>query len=201
VIRKLTIWPDKKLRETCKEVVIWGEHINQLAKDMMETMVEENGIGIAANQVGEGLRLFIAATQSRGPIVIVNPRITTSGEQIYEEEGCLSLPDGFASTPRYRNVVLSGQSLDGKSGTISLGEYDARIVQHEFDDLEGRLFTELLPYAHRSKVYEAVRRYKRKGRHDPRRVPDLRGAISQKDEVSLVQPATEAQTKALITER
>ena len=120
--------------------------------DMIETMTEYRGVGLAAPQVHEGLRLFVAllADDPRGanpddddqePTVIINPEITIVDPDVVEDwEGCLSVPDIRGRVPRAREIVLRGLDRRGSAIEIEAADYPARVIQHETDHLDGVLF-------------------------------------------------------------
>ena len=122
--------------------------IQRLIDDMIETMHEYHGIGLAAPQVHEGLRLFLAVVEEGDeretvlrPMAIINPEITPVGDETVEDwEGCLSIPEIRGRVPRHRDVRLRGLDRHGEAVDIKLRDYPARVVQHEYDHLDGVLF-------------------------------------------------------------
>ncbi len=120
--------------------------IQTLIDDMIETMVEYRGVGLAAPQVHQGVRLFVASLDSSDdepgqPYVIVNPEVVPVGSDVEEDwEGCLSIPDIRGRVSRAREVKL--RALDRRGERIELGAhgFPARIIQHEADHLDGVLF-------------------------------------------------------------
>ena len=122
--------------------------LQKLVDDMIETMMEYHGVGLAAPQVHESLRLFVTspdADRDRGcgpePIVVLNPEITVVGGDVVEDgEGCLSVPDVRGRVPRAREIRL--RALDRRGEPFDLGAHDfpARVIQHESDHLDGVLF-------------------------------------------------------------
>ena len=120
--------------------------VQKLVDDMIETMLEYHGVGLAAPQVHESVRLFVAALDSEGhadadPIVLINPEITVVGGDTVEDwEGCLSIPDVRGRVPRAKEIRVKALGRDG--GRIELGAHDftARVIQHETDHLDGVLF-------------------------------------------------------------
>ena len=123
--------------------------VQQLIDDMIDTMAEYHGAGLAAPQVHEGLRLFVAALGSGDdeeavdpePFVLINPEITVVGSEIVEDwEGCLSIPDIRGRVPRAKEITV--RALDRTGGRIELHAFDfeARVIQHETDHLDGILF-------------------------------------------------------------
>jgi peptide deformylase len=117
----------------------------KLIDDMIETMTEYEGIGLAAPQVHEGVRLFVAGIDGKGDdlkvVPFINPVITPIGEERVEDwEGCLSIPEIRGKVPRAREVVIKALDRRGKPFELSLKNYPARVVQHETDHLDGVLF-------------------------------------------------------------
>jgi peptide deformylase len=122
--------------------------VQKLIDDMMDTMAEYHGVGLAAPQVHEGVRIFVAALDNGDeadadaePLAIINPEITVVGSDVTEDwEGCLSIPDVRGRVPRAREITL--RAFDRKGGRIELSVHDfpARVIQHETDHLDGVLF-------------------------------------------------------------
>jgi peptide deformylase len=124
--------------------------VQRLIDDMIDTMVEYHGIGLAAPQVHEGLRLFVAVLEPGNgsdkeeavePIAIINPEITVVGDELVEDwEGCLSIPDIRGRVPRARDIRMRAHDRDGRRIELDLHGYPARVAQHETDHLDGILF-------------------------------------------------------------
>jgi peptide deformylase len=117
----------------------------KLIDDMIETMAEYEGIGLAAPQVHESVRLFVAGIEGSGDnlriLPFVNPVITPVGEERADDwEGCLSIPDLRGRVPRAREVVVGALDRRGKPFELTLRNFPARVVQHETDHLDGVLF-------------------------------------------------------------
>jgi peptide deformylase len=124
--------------------------IQKLIDDMMETMVEYYGVGLAAPQVHESLS--IAVIESHGPrgdipmTVLVNPEVTVLDEDFIEDwEGCLSIPDFRGRVPRWRKLRVDALDRSGKKQQITAEGFFARVIQHEFDHLMGRVYLDRLP--------------------------------------------------------
>lgn len=136
---------DPVLRAAAAEITDIDGRLVKLADDMLETMYEAPGLGLAAPQVGVGKRLFVydLDPERRGdPKVLVNPQIVESrGEWAYEE-GCLSIPGLSFEIIRPKEVHLVGRDLDGNEVSIEADELTARLFQHELDHLDGVLMTE-----------------------------------------------------------
>ena len=124
--------------------------VQKLIDDMIETMEEYHGVGLAAPQVHEGLRIFIAGLEEDGgdddeptivPVPFINPEIAPVGsEQAIDWEGCLSIPDIRGRVPRHRRVRMRALDRDGRRIELELEDFAARVVQHENDHLDGVLF-------------------------------------------------------------
>jgi peptide deformylase len=123
--------------------------IQKLIDDMLETMIEYHGVGLAAPQVHEGVRLFVASLdadddeegESQPPLAIVNPEITVVGADTVEDwEGCLSIPDIRGRVPRAREIRVRAFDRRGERLELSAHGFPARVIQHETDHLDGVLF-------------------------------------------------------------
>ena len=124
--------------------------VQRLIDDMMDTMVEYHGIGLAAPQVHEGLRLFVAVLEPGDgsdndepaePIAIINPEIIVVGTDVVEDwEGCLSIPDIRGRVPRAREIKVRAFDRKGERIELHARNFPARVIQHETDHLDGVLF-------------------------------------------------------------
>jgi peptide deformylase len=121
--------------------------IQKLIDDMIETMTEYHGVGLAAPQIHVGIRLFVAALdvdeEGRGaePVVMINPEISAVGNDTVEDwEGCLSVPDIRGLVPRAREINVRAYDRRGERVEIQAHDFGARVIQHEADHLDGVLF-------------------------------------------------------------
>jgi peptide deformylase len=122
--------------------------VQKLIDDMIETMVEYHGVGLAAPQVHEGLRIFVAALDAGEngggdpqPIALVNPEITVVDDDLVDDwEGCLSIPDIRGRVPRARGISVRALDRKGERIEIRARDFPARVIQHETDHLHGVLF-------------------------------------------------------------
>ena len=138
-------YPDPVLRGEAKPVTVIDARLRQLAADMIETMQEANGVGLAAPQVGVGLRMAIVDfdPENGDPRVLINPVITKrSGRKELGDEGCLSFPGLRSRVKRSPRVVCEAQNLDGEIVEYQAEDLSARAVQHELDHLDGLLFVD-----------------------------------------------------------
>jgi peptide deformylase len=137
---------DPVLRQRAEEVGEVDDDLRKLAAEMFETMYVEEGIGLAAPQVGVSTRLFVMDVREDGaePQAVVNPVIVEHSGSERGDEGCLSLPGLVGAVERPARIVMEGLDLDGKSLRIEASQLLARCIQHEIDHLDGILFIDRL---------------------------------------------------------
>ena len=150
-------FPNPVLRKKCEKVETVDEEIKKIARDMAETMYAENGIGLAAPQVGITKRIFVVDVDDE-LITVINPEITISGEKVKMEEGCLCLPEVTVEIERLSDVQLKGLDIDGKEISIEAGDLLARALQHETDHLNGMLIIDHLSKVKRDMVVKKFRK-------------------------------------------
>ncbi len=145
-LREVLKFPDKRLREVSTPIEKITDEIRELANDLAEVMYDEPGIGLAAPQVGQIVRLIVVDTEwtaedtEQNPLVLVNPEIVEHSGQITWSEGCLSVPDFEADVSRASHVKLRASNLEGEDLEIDASELQAVCFQHEIDHLDGVLF-------------------------------------------------------------
>jgi len=163
-------FPDPRLRTVAKPVAAFDEALQGLVRDMLETMYEENGIGLAATQVDVHQRLLVMDTseERNRPRVYVNPRlVSTEGTQVYEE-GCLSVPGIYASVERAERVRVQAMDQQGELFEEELEGLDAICLQHEMDHLTGKLFVDYLSPLKRQMVRKKLEKQRRQAQQqDP----------------------------------
>jgi peptide deformylase len=141
-IRKVLVYPDKRLREKARPVERVDDSIRQLLDDLAETMYAEPGVGLAAPQVGVSLRVFVIDLKSPegGELhEFVNPRFVSLEGEVSWKEGCLSFPGISEEVTRARRVALEALDRNGKRFVLEGEELLAVALQHEYDHLEGKL--------------------------------------------------------------
>ena len=140
-ILKILTYPDPVLKEKSKSVEFIDEKIKKLAEDMIETMYAAPGIGLAAPQVGESLRVITVDVTRKGEdlIVLINPEIISGEGECAEEEGCLSVPDLKEIVQRKEKVLVKGLDIQGRKIQIRAKGLLAIAFQHEIDHLDGIL--------------------------------------------------------------
>ena len=145
-IRKVVKYGEPSLRQPSKEVHKVSQKIKILVEDLLDTMYKENGVGLAAPQVGENYRVFVIDVstndQPLNPMVFINPKIIKKSGACISHEGCLSFPEAFTDVRRYANVMVKAMDRNGRSFILEAkdGSLLARAIQHEFDHLDGVLF-------------------------------------------------------------
>ena len=132
-----------------------------LGRDLVRTMIEEHGVGLAAPQVAEGLRLYaywVPADDEQpeiAPTILVNPEIRPVGDEAEEGwEGCLSIPGLRGLVPRYRRIKVKARGIDGEPLSMTADGFHARVIQHEHDHLDGIVFLDRMTSV-RSLAFEA----------------------------------------------
>lgn len=164
-------YPDPRLREKCQPVERFDEELKNLARDMIHTMLDAPGAGLAAPQVGRPLRLIVIAGAANDEdfdersLVLVNPRLKSSrGEQIYEE-GCLSVSDLSEKVLRAAEVEVEYENLDGQSQIMEADGRRAVILQHEMDHLDGVLFIDHLSRLKRNIYQRKLKKMQKDAQH------------------------------------
>ena len=156
-VRPLTLFGDTPLHTPCREVTDFGPELATLVEDLFATMYAAQGVGLAANQVGESLRVFVYDCPDDDEVRhlghLVNPRLVAAdGVSFRGPEGCLSLPGLEAGTERYDHAVVEGFTATGEPVTVHGTGFFARCLQHECDHLEGRVYVDHLTGWRRRKV-------------------------------------------------
>ena len=165
-IKPLVLLPDPVLREVSKPVERVDDAVRNFARDMLDTMYDAPGIGLAAIQVAEPIRMLTIdlarEDEEPQPHVFINPEIVASSDDrsVYEE-GCLSIPDYYAEVERPARVTVNYLDLDGKPRTMEAEGLMATCLQHEIDHLNGVLFIDYLSKLKRDMV---VRKFKKQAR-------------------------------------
>lgn len=139
-------FPDPRLRTVAKKVETFDAELKRLVEDMVETMYDANGIGLAATQVNVHQRLLVldVSDEQDQPRVYINPEITSKEGEQKCEEGCLSVPGIYANVKRAESIHVVALDADGVTFEEDLLGLHAICVQHEIDHLEGRLFVDYL---------------------------------------------------------
>ena len=166
-LRSILIHPDPRLKKVADPVAEVTDDIRRLADDMLETMYDASGIGLAAPQIGVMQRVFVMDCvreddATPNPMVLLNPDITwVSEDQNVYEEGCLSIPDQYAPIERPSEVEMQWLGLDGKQHRERFDGMWATCAQHELDHLNGKLFIDYLKPLKRQMITRKMQKLKR----------------------------------------
>lgn len=176
---KILTFPDPRLKEVSLPIEKFGAEIELLANDMLETMYDARGIGLAAAQVGRLLRFLVIDTRPKDekgrrykyeemtelekqvpqPLFIANPRIVKGeGKQTFDE-GCLSVPGFYETVERYHYIEVEAEDVNGKTFTIKTDGLLAVCIQHEMDHLDGKLFIDRISFVKSNKIKNQIKKH------------------------------------------
>ncbi|MEV6164592.1 peptide deformylase [Streptomyces sp. NPDC052052] len=163
LIRAMNMFGDSVLHGACRPVTDFGPSLARLVEDMFATMYAAQGVGLAANQVGVPLRVFVYDCPDDDDVRhlghVVNPKLVEAdGVSVRGPEGCLSLPGIEAGTPRFDRAVVEGVTVEGEPVRVAGTGFFARCLQHECDHLEGMVYTDRLTGLRRARALRAARR-------------------------------------------
>ena len=165
--RQIIIHPDPRLKKKAEAVAVVTADLRVLAEDMLETMYDAPGIGLAAPQIGVSKRLIVMDCVKEEdaeprPMVLFNPRVTWSSEEtaVYEE-GCLSIPDQYAEVERPAAVEVEWTDIEGAQQSERFDGLWSTCVQHEIDHLDGKLFIDYLKPLKRQMITRKMAKLKR----------------------------------------
>ena len=165
MIRPIVTVPHPVLTQKAQPIRVIDDTIKTLAKDMAETMYDAPGVGLAAPQVGESLRLIVIDVSGKHDppelITVVNPVIVEGHGDAYDEEGCLSVPDYSAPVERFAEVTVSGLDLEGQAQTWHANGLLAIAFQHEIDHLDGVLFIDRISALKRDFYLKKLKKQRR----------------------------------------
>ena len=162
---KLVYVPNPLLRQKADKIKSVGNNEIEIAKKMMQIMLEAPGVGLAANQIGilkQNVTIFFVdqETKKETQYTLFNPNIVSySQEKIIMEEGCLSLPEQFAEIERPQNIVVEYLDENNKQITKEVSGVESRILQHEIDHLSGKLFVDYLSSLKRNIMIKKVQKF------------------------------------------
>ena len=175
---EILTYPNPRLREVSVKVKTFDAEIKKLAEDMLETMYDANGIGLAAAQVGKLYRMLVIDTRPRDPeksryenedmseleakikqpLVLINPEIVNGVGKTTFDEGCLSVPSFFETVERFESVEIKAQDVNGKEIRFTTDGLLAICIQHEMDHLEGTLFIDHISFTKSNKIKNTIKK-------------------------------------------
>ena len=161
-------YPDPRLHTVAQPVAQVDERIRQLVDDMLETMYEAKGVGLAATQINVHERVVVIDTseERNDPLVLINPEIIwASDEMIVWEEGCLSVPTIYDKVDRHAKVRVRALNRDGETYEFEGEELLAVCVQHELDHLKGKVFVEYLSPLKRNRIKTKLVKMQKQAAH------------------------------------
>lgn len=167
MIRPILIHPDPRLKKLCDPVTEITADLRKLAEDMLDTMYDAPGVGLAAPQVGVTKRLLVMdcvkdPALPQRPMVLFNPAVTWASEDLNTyEEGCLSIPDQYADVERPARVRVAWTDIEGRPQEEEFEGLWATCVQHEIDHLNGKLFIDYLGPLKRQLITRKMEKLKR----------------------------------------
>ncbi|MBS0339768.1 MAG: peptide deformylase [Proteobacteria bacterium] len=167
--RNILSYPDPRLHTVAKPVQAIDQRIKTLAADMLETMYDANGIGLAATQIDVHERVVVIDTSEErdAPLVLINPEITwASDEKVVNEEGCLSVPGIYDGVERSTSVKVKALDAEGQEQNIEAEGLLAVCIQHELDHLLGKVFVEYLSPLKRNRIKSKLLKQQREDQRD-----------------------------------
>lgn len=166
MIRHILIHPDPRLKKACDPVTEFTPELKTLSEDMLETMYDAPGVGLAGPQIGVMKRILVMDCEKEGgaprPLVMTNPEILWESEELsVYEEGCLSIPEQYAEVKRPAEVKVRWQDVTGEWQEEQFSGLWATCVQHEIDHLDGKLFIDYLGPLKRQMITRKMEKLKR----------------------------------------
>ncbi len=140
MIRAIHLLGSPTLRDRATEIESVDAEVRDLVQDLFDTMYADQGVGLAANQIGQTRRVAVVDNGEDPAIVLINPIIKQQSGKIRAEEGCLSIPEIFADVDRAGQITVETTTVDGERIEIEAADLLARVIQHEIDHLDGILF-------------------------------------------------------------
>jgi peptide deformylase len=164
-LRQILHFPDPRLRKKASPVTEVNDDIRQLADDMLETMYDAPGIGLAANQINIQKRIIVIDTSEDGsdPLVLINPEIIKKAGEREHQEGCLSVPEEYELVTRADTVTVKALDRNGDSFELDADELLATCIQHEIDHLDGKLFVDYLSGLKRQRIKKRLAKNSKQG--------------------------------------
>lgn len=148
-------YPNPLLSQRAQEISSVNDEIRRLTAEMFEIMYRDRGVGLAAPQIGVSKRIFVAnpkGEKGEPEFIFINPVLSNFHEEYWGPEGCLSLPGLSADVPRARHVTVEAFDEEGKRFRLNASDFLARVIQHENDHLDGKLFIDRISYGEREKL-------------------------------------------------
>jgi peptide deformylase len=170
MVRPIVLYPDPRLKHKSKLITEFEPELKDLAADMTETMRAANGVGLAAIQIGEAIRMMVMDErydlEEKGEaLVFINPEVMDEEGTDISEEGCLSIPDVREDVERALKVKMKAKDLNGEEKTYEYEGLLARCVLHEIDHMNGQLFIQKIPAVkrlfHQKQLHQLKKNYEK----------------------------------------
>jgi peptide deformylase len=172
-VREVVVWPDPRLRQESRAVTAITDEVKALYRDLCDTMYAENGLGIAALQIGDPTRMFLVEPRLAGkaetdpPVAFINPEVVwTSEETQKSDEGCLSFPDVYIQVERPMKARVRAMGIDGQTFEIEGEALLARCLLHEYDHLTGKLLVDFVGPLKRQMIKKKLQKQQRESASD-----------------------------------
>ena len=166
-VRPTVIWPDSRLREPTVEVTSFDDSLRDLYRDLCDSMYAENGLGMAAVQIGDNRKIFIVEPKLAGltdkdlPVAFINPVVLEASDEVQDsEEGCLSFPDIYVKVKRPMRTRVRAQGIDGNLFEMTGEALLARCLLHENDHLTGKLLVDFVGPLKRQMIKKKLQKIK-----------------------------------------
>lgn len=165
-VREVLVFPHNKLRTKAKEVSVFDDELKTLIQDMFDTMYADDGIGLAAPQIGVDKRIVVMDVASNDgksseQMVLINPVITKKEGEVISNEGCLSVPEYRADVNRAEKITIEALNAEGAPVVYEADGLLAICMQHELDHLDGVLFIDYLSRLKRDRLLTKYKKYKK----------------------------------------
>lgn len=159
-VLKILQYPDQRLRLIAKPVITINEQIKIIANNMIDTMYQKEGIGLAATQVNIQLQIIVIKKmeEQKNNLVLINPKIIKKEGNINVEEGCLSIPECRAIISRSKYIKIQATNLNGNSIEIETKSIVSICIQHEIDHLQGKLFIDYLSQFKKDRIHKKLKK-------------------------------------------
>jgi len=158
-------FPDKRLRTVAKPVTVFDQTLKTLISDMLQTMYDAPGIGLAATQIDQHIRLLVmdVSENKDNPMCLINPEIIAAEGEEESDEGCLSVPGYYEKVSRAEKIQIKAQNEKGEYFELFSEGLEAVCIQHEMDHLQGKLFVDYISNMKRDRIRKKLEKLKKSG--------------------------------------
>lgn len=158
-LREILVWPDERLHMECRDIVDFDEDLERLVADMFVTMTANEGVGLAAPQIGELSNIIVIRIEPDKPLVLINPEIVEASEELFQfEEGCLSVPGHYEKRKRPESIIVRFKDIKGDEHEFEFLNLYAFAIQHEMDHLKGKVFVDGASWFKQGKIEKKMKK-------------------------------------------